>query len=164
MPRPLLILLCTLATAIFAQAGTPVCISATGEKPVYMSSLDELVFKIEDAKCHIGIASVNLTVSELRPEDGNLVGEYSIQVPLMKSKNDAGRIVLPLRTSVSELGEHGGVLYGKAYSHKNDTSPNNIVCEIRPFENKAVHLAITTENRIVNFQSRYIVINTGKDS
>lgn len=115
-------------------------------------------FMIEDAKTHIGIASVKLSVGELTPEDGNLVGEYRIRVPLMKSKNDTGRIVLPLDTSIEELGSNGGTLRGKAYSHKEDTQPNLIVCEITPHDGQTIFLAITTEDRTIKFKSRYRVV------
>jgi len=115
-------------------------------------------FMIEDARTHIGIASVKLSVGELTSEAGNLVGEYTIQIPLMKSKNDTGRIVLPLDTSIEELGTTGGTLRGKAYSHKPDKQPNLIVCEIDPQDDQTILLAITTEDRTIEFKSRYRIV------
>ena len=123
-----------------------------------------MAFRIEDSKTRVGIASVNLTVSELKPIDGELIGYYEIEVPLMSSKNDSGRIVLPLDKSVSELGEKGGVLKGTATSTRNKDIRNKIVCEIRPLSNKGIYLAITTPDRTLNFESKYTVIEVGNDS
>ncbi|MGJ8649172.1 MAG: hypothetical protein ACSHX4_02320 [Opitutaceae bacterium] len=118
---------------------------------------DNLVFEIEDSKCRVGIASVKLSVSALVPENGNLVGEYSIVVPLMKSKNDKGRIVLPLDSNVNDLGNNGGVLRGKAISYKDGKTPNNIICEVLPLKNKTILLEITTDDRTLEFKSSYTV-------
>lgn len=118
---------------------------------------DNLVFEIEDTKCRVGIASVKLSVSALVPEGGNLVGEYSIVVPLMQSKNDKGRIVLPLDSNVNDLGNKGGVLRGKAISYKEGKTPNNIICEVLPLKNKTILLEITTDDRTLEFKSRYTV-------
>ncbi|MFO8027698.1 MAG: hypothetical protein R6U56_08550, partial [Opitutales bacterium] len=41
-----------------------------------------LAFSIEDSRAFVGIAPVYLSVSKLKPEGGNLVGTYSISVPL----------------------------------------------------------------------------------
>jgi len=119
---------------------------------------DELVFRIEDSSCFVGIAPVYLSVSELKPEGEFLTGTYEIRVPLKKSKNDSGKIVLPLDVTVKELGEHGGTLRGKAISEKDEKKPNVIVCEILPDKDQLVRLAITTPDRTVNFKSRYEVV------
>ena len=119
---------------------------------------EDLAFKIDNCKTHVSIASVNLSVSELTEVDGSLVGDYEIIVPLQKSKNETGRIVLPLSASVSELRVHGGTLQGHAYSSKEDKPPNTIVCEIIPAQNQAIRLAITTSKRTLRFQSRYTII------
>ena len=96
-------------------------------------------------------------------EDGQLVGDYSISVPLKKSKNDSGRIVLPIDIPLHEIGEAGGTLRGKAYSNKNNTKPNLIVCEIGPLTNKDIRLAITTEHRTLNFDSSYVLVDPVKN-
>lgn len=120
-----------------------------------------LAFSIEDSRAFVGIAPVYLSVSKLKPEGGNLVGTYSISVPLKTSKNDHGKIVLPLDGKVSDLGAKGGVLKGKAHSQKDDKSVNGIVCEIMPKQDRAIRLAITTDKRTINFTSRYTVIESG---
>ena len=124
----------------------------------------DLAFKIEDSKSYVGIAAVKLSVSELVQEDGQLVGDYSINVPLSKSNNDSGRIVLPIDTPLHEIGEAGGTLRGKAYSDKEGKKPNLIVCTIGPLSDKDIKLAITTEKRTLNFDSSYVLIETPKDS
>lgn len=127
-----------------------------------LEAWSDFAFRIEDSKTRVGIASVNLVVSELKPIDGQLIGYYSIEVPLMRSKNDSGRIVLPIDMPVEELGKKGGVLTGTAYSKRDASKRNKIVCEIRPHENKAILLAITTSERTLHFESKYTVIEVKK--
>ena len=123
-------------------------------------SWDGTVFRIEDTKTRVSLASVNLSVSDLKPEDGNLVGEYTIQVPLMKSKNDKGKIVLPLSLTMEEIGAEGGVLRGQAISYKEGKTPNLIICEIIPHKDQKILLNITTDDRTLEFKSRYAIVST----
>jgi hypothetical protein len=108
--------------------------------------------------------TITLSVSDLKSEAGYLVGEYTIQVPLMSSKNDHGKIVLPLDTSLNVLGAKGGVLRGQAISYKEGTTPNLIVCEVIPSDGQKVILEITTDDRTLQFKSKYTVVATSKDS
>lgn len=120
---------------------------------------DKLSFRIEDSRAFVGIAPVYLSVSELKPEDGYLVGTYTIRVPLKKSKNDHGKIKLPLQSAnVRELGAEGGVLRGQAHSRAAEGKVNLIVCRILPERDQAIELAITTDTRTIEFESRYTVI------
>lgn len=123
-----------------------------------------LVFRIEDSKCRVGIAAVLLSVSELTQSGENLVGEYRITVPLMTSRNDRGRIILPLNLSVDELGESGGRLIGQAISNDPEKPPSRIICEIIPANDQAIRLAITTPDRTLNFKSRYTIRSTAAGS
>ncbi len=161
--RLLSLLLCAFSATCFGIQSQPLQAKETTPDLTTISTWEDLVFQIEDAKCHVGIASVKLSVSELKPENGCLVGEYTIVVPLMQSKNDKGRIVLPLDRTVSELGEQGGTLSGQAISHKEGTNPNHIVCRILPEKDQTILLAITTDNRTLNFESRYSVANSHSD-
>jgi hypothetical protein len=124
---------------------------------------EPLSFRIEDSRAFVGIAPVYLSVSELKPEEGFLVGTYEITVPLKRSKNDWGKIMLPLDLKVEKLGAEGGVLRGEAHSEKKKDLVNQIVCEIIPEEDQAVRLAITTEHRTLEFKSRYTVIDSDAD-
>lgn len=153
--RPRLFL--PLAAVIFLQA-----ISLFASEKI--ASWDGTVFRIDDAKTRVSIASVKLSVSDLKPEDGNLVGEYTIEVPLMSSKNDKGRIVLPLSENMDHLGANGGVLTGQAISYQEGKKPNEIVCEIRPHEDQKILLDITTPERVLKFTSRYLILDESKDS
>ena len=112
-----------------------------------LATWDGSAFRIEDTKSRVSIASIKLSVSDLKPEGGNLVGEYSIVVPLMQSKNDQGKIVLPLNCNVHELGANGGVLRGLAISDKAGKTPNAIICEIIPEKDQQILLEITTDDR-----------------
>lgn len=125
---------------------------------------DGSVFRINDSKTRVSIASVKLSVSDLKPEDGNLIGEYTIKVPLMSSKNDKGRIVLPLNRSMADIGAKGGVLRGQAISYKRDTMPNLIICEIIPHDDQTILLNITTDDRTLKFKSRYVIVDQSKGS
>ncbi|MEM8867480.1 MAG: hypothetical protein AAGC73_04355 [Verrucomicrobiota bacterium] len=115
-------------------------------------------FTIEDSRCYVGIAKVVLSVSELTQEDGYLVGDYVLDVPMVKSKSDHGRIKLPVEETFEELKKNGGVLKGNAYSGVVEGKINKVVCEIVPEENQAIRLAITTDHRTINFISRYTII------
>lgn len=121
-------------------------------------SWGESVFRINDAKTRVSIASVKLSVSDLKREEGNLVGEYTIVVPLMTSKNDKGKIVLPLDRDMHVIGAEGGVLKGQAISYKDGTTPNLIVCQILPAEGQKILLDITTDDRTLHFKSSYSII------
>jgi hypothetical protein len=124
---------------------------------------DSFSFRIEDSRAFVGIAPVYLSVSELKPVDGFLVGTYEIRVPLKSSKNDHGKIVLPLDANVSDLGAKGGVLRGKAHSKTDEGTINQIVCEIIPEKNQAIRLAITTDERTIKFNSNYTVLGASKN-
>lgn len=121
------------------------------------------VFRIEDAKSRVSIASVKLSVGDLKPENGILVGEYKIEVPLKQSKNDQGKIVLPLNFSMEELESKGGVLRGKAISNKEGKKQNLIVCEIIPGKDQKILLDITTDDRTITFKSNYSIVETAED-
>lgn len=124
---------------------------------------ENAVFRIEDSKSRVSLASVKLSVGDLAAIDGQLIGYYDIQVPLMQSKNDQGRIVLPLHMSIAELGRNGGTLVGQSISHKKDTTPNIIVCQVIPQKDQTILLAITTDDRTIKFTSRYEVITLKTD-
>lgn len=125
---------------------------------------DGSIFQIEDSKTRVSIASVKLSVSDLKPEGDKLVGEYTIKVPLMESKNDQGKIVLPLDRTMQEIENEGGILRGQAISYKVDKTPKAIVCEILPEQDQKILLQITTLDRILKFESKYSIIETSEDS
>lgn len=129
-----------------------------------IASWEDTIFRIDDAKSRVSFAAVKLSVSDLKPKDGNLVGEYTIRVPLMESKNDHGKIVLPLDISMDELDAAGGTLRGEAISHKGSKEANTIVCRIYPGEDQMIELDITTSKRTVHFESRYKIVEQSKDS
>jgi hypothetical protein len=146
-----------LMAAYHAPTTTPLYASEINQVES-LTAWEDLVFEIEDTKTRVGIASVKLIVSTLKPEGGNLVGDYNIVVPLMQSQNDSGRIILPLLDStVGELGKKGGILRGLAISNKGGTTPNSIICEVLPLKNKTILLEIQTENRTLEFKSKYTV-------
>jgi hypothetical protein len=154
--------------AAFSLVGLPFLLSA--EKILKISELspeqtwEGTTFRISDADSRVSLASVQLSVSDLTPENGNLVGEYTITVPLMKSKNDRGRIILPIDLTMQELGREGGVLRGKAISSLDENEVNVIVCEIFANEEQELLLDITTSKRTIRFESNYSIIDHGNGS
>ncbi|NBB79687.1 MAG: hypothetical protein GVY36_09620 [Verrucomicrobia bacterium] len=138
--------------------------TASSEAAEAIASWQGTVFRIKDAKSRVSLASVKLSVSDLKPKDGNLVGEYTIEVPLMNSKNDHGKIVLPLDINMDNLDVTGGTLRGKAISYKDDTESNIIVCRIFPGEEQFIELDITTNDRTIQFESRYTIVEQPKGS
>lgn len=130
-------------------------------------NVDKLAFQIESSKCYVGIAQVKLSVGTLTQVNGKLVGDYRIEVPLKKSKNDSGRIELVIDQCFEKIGEEGGTLRGFAYSEKDgkvDEDPSLVVCKIGPLSDKAIELAITTSSRTINFDSSYVLVETPEDS
>lgn len=149
---------CILLSVLCGPAELSVHASETRPYHHAFRSWGQFSFKIDACKCRVGIASVKLSVSELKPKDGNLVATYTIHVPLNKSSNDSGLIVLPINITVDELSKNGGVLVGKAYSDQPGKTPNTITCQIGSIENKGIQLEIITDKRTLNFTSRYTVI------
>ncbi|ADE55024.1 hypothetical protein [Coraliomargarita akajimensis] len=154
MKRFTLQILCLLV-AVLATAPMPLQAS---EAEMVARNADKLAFRIENAKAYVGIAAVKLSVSTLKQVNGQLIGNYTIVVPLSKKSNDQGRIVLELDQDLNTIGEQGGTLKGLAYSSKEDTQPNLVVCKIGPLSNKAIDLSITTEKRTICFDSSYTLI------
>ena len=139
----------------FACAGLP---SQTLPKSLIPNSWENLAFRIDDSSCFVGIAPVYLSVSKLEPEGKFLTGTYEIRVPLKKSKNDSGKIVLPLNVTAQELEANGGILRGKAISVNDSDKPHRIVCEVHPDKDQLIRLFITTPDRTVKFKSRYEIV------
>lgn len=129
-----------------------------------VASWDGTVFRIEDAKSRVSLAAVKLSVSDLKPEGGNLVGEYTIRVPLMESKNDQGKIILPLNISMDDIGIVGATLRGRAVSYNDSEKTNTIVCRIFPGEKQTIELDITTQDRTIQFESRYMIVEQPTDT
>ncbi|GEM_PF-4202188 len=115
-------------------------------------------FEIEDSKSWIGIAVVKLSVSDLVDIDGVLTGEYEVKVPMMKSKNNKGRITIPIKQTIDQLKTNGGTIQGEAMSNTPGFKPSKIVCEILPQKGKTILLSITTEDRTIKFKSRFNVV------
>lgn len=149
-----------LSTAFFALCFFGLISALASEKIKSKSdpTWSDFAFVIEDSRCFVGIAPVYLTVTKLTPEDGNLVGYYEIKVPLKTSKNDRGKIVLPLDIAIENMDAKGGVLKGKAHSAINAKTISSIVCKIIPQKNQTIELAITTKDRTLKFVSRYSII------
>jgi len=144
-----------IALVVFSQAPLAASVKVNSKAD---PTWEDFAFVIEDSRCFIGIAPVYLTVTKLTPQDGNLIGYYEIKVPLKTSKNDRGKIVLPLDFTVKNMNAKGGVLKGKAHSEVKEGIINDIVCKIIPQKDQTIKLAITTKDRTLKFVSRYSII------
>lgn len=122
--------------------------------------IDRLSFRIADSQSRVGFFAVKLSVGLLTQEDGSLVGDYVIDIPLFTSKSDHGRIVLPIDIPLEQISTEGGRLTGKAYSEKKPGEVHQVVCTIHPLDNKGIQLAVTTSKRTVHFSSAYELLET----
>ena len=128
----------------------------------WQKRMDSSAIRIEDTSCRVGFFAVKLSVGLLTQKEGALVGDYVIDVPLLKSKSDHGHIILPIDKPLDSFGEDGGVLIGEGHSRKNPGEIHKIVCTILPLDDKRIELNITTSQRTVHFTSSYAVIETGR--
>lgn len=117
---------------------------------------------VGDGQTRVLVASVYLTVGKLTLEDGALVGQYTIRVPLRPAKNDAGSLRLPISdgTRLADLLREGGVLTGTGKSHDLTAPTRYITCRVIPAGdggqfamgvNGRIALAIDTGDRVVQF-------------
>ncbi len=121
---------------------------------------DSVTVKVADTSTYVQIAKVDLTVDTMSVADGNLVGTYSIDVPLMKSKSEEGQITLPLSQDLRTYLETGGTISGQGVSTKNIEDRNRkIAAKFSPYDSESktgrIHLTIETSLRVLEFDSTY---------
>ncbi|MGC1480423.1 MAG: hypothetical protein WA771_07960 [Chthoniobacterales bacterium] len=116
--------------------------------------------EVADTSTRVQVAKVSLSVGTMTARDGNLVGTYSITVPLMESKSETGQIVLPLTKNLASYVQDGGSLTGTGVSAK-DSEDGNRKIEARfspvdPATNQGrINLQIQTSQRTLEFDSTY---------
>ena len=106
--------------------------------------------RIEPARTRVGLASVHLEVSDLALHGNQLIGRYTIRVPLFPSKNDEGSI--QLRAPRGAAGGPLDTLVGQAQSD-DGSATREVICEVR--EGDVLRIAIATDDRVLTFWTRY---------
>lgn len=118
--------------------------------------------QVADTETRIKIAKVFLSIGELLVDGEHLVGNYSIDVPLLPKKSEGGSIRLNLTQSLESLMTEGGVLKGQGLSFKENLEPRSIVCKVMPSETEAragrIELLINTGGRELTFESEYAIV------
>ncbi len=134
-----------------------------------VEAIERVRIDVEDTRTRIGIASVRLKISELKIEEGRVVGQYELRIPLLQSKDDDGMIDLGFQQDLSTTFTTGGKLKGKGISitFKED-APRTITCVIFPdfatTESGRIHLTIETSDRKIEFKSRYSIRRVDTDA
>ncbi len=135
--------------------------------PTQADESDRLVVQVADTATYVSIAKINLSVGAMSVEEGDLVGTYSIDVPLQKSKSEDGQITLPLRQPLATYLRDGGTLSGKGLSTKViEDNQRKIKARFSDYDPQSkigkIHLTIETSLRTMEFDSTYTV--SGQDS
>jgi hypothetical protein len=120
---------------------------------------------VADSSTRVLIAKVHLNVGSLRLEEGALVGNYALDVPLVPKKSEGGTLSLRFDTSIDLLLREGGKLRGTGHSFKEDKPPRTIIATIHPPENEApkgrLDLEIDVGERVIEFETSYHVRQPG---
>lgn len=119
-----------------------------------------LVVAVADSSTYVKIARVDLAVGAMSVDDGQLVGTYSIDVPLRTSKSEKGRITLPMDRALAIYLRNGGTLSGEGLSDKDlEDRKRRIEARFSPFDAETktgrIHLTIETSLRVLEFDSTY---------
>ena len=120
---------------------------------------------VADTSTRVLLAEVHLEVSDLVLSEADgasyLVGTYSIEVPLRRSKDESGAMKLPLNKPIAHYLKEGGVLEGKGQSFKVPDAKREIVCRIEPAAGRSlkgrITLEIDTGKRVLEFESTFSV-------
>lgn len=128
-------------------------------------SSEPVKIRVEDTGARIWIAEVKLSIGDLVLEEGEaklLAGDYAIEVPMRSSKNESGRMELPLEDSLAIYMREGGTLVGRGFSDQRPEARRDIVCRIIPDADRwgtgAIELEIDTGERIMSFDTTYRVV------
>jgi len=115
---------------------------------------------VADTSTFVNIAKVYLSVGSMTVDDGQLVGSYSIDVPLRKSKSEKGSIKLALKKDIGSYLSEGGTISGEGQSDKKiEDNKRRIDARFSPFDpaknSGRIELTIETSQRVLKFESTY---------
>lgn len=118
--------------------------------------------EVADSETRVLIAKVYLSVGDLVLEDGALVGNYALRVPLRPGKSEGGTLRLPVEKGLLRMAREGAELDGRGYSFKEDKPVRKIVATIHPAEGEStggeLDLWIDVGDRVIEFRSRYELV------
>lgn len=118
--------------------------------------------EVADSETRVLIAKVYLSVGDLVLEDGALVGNYALRVPLRPGKSEGGTLRLPVETDLLRIAREGAELDGRGHSFKEDKPVRKIVATIHPAEQEKksgeLDLWIDVGDRVIEFRSRYELV------
>ena len=107
-----------------------------------------LNFRIDPSKTWVGVARVHLEVTDLEWTGGELIGRYSVRVPMVPSRNETGTIALKMHELERTPGD---TFAGTALSHRGKV--HDVDCTIHA--DNGLEIRITTEKRVMTFETRY---------
>lgn len=107
---------------------------------------------MEPARTRVGLATVNLLVSDLRLNEDALVGRYEIRVPLAPWMNDRGEIRLEAPAPLENVISGGGTASGTGHSVL-DGRTHSITCAFEP--DGTVQILVDTDRRDLAFKTQY---------
>ena len=119
--------------------------------------------EVEEARTRVGPALVRLRISDLSFEKNRLEGDYAVEIPWVRSKNDNGHLSLVLPLLVDGLLDKGGLLKGEGVSSRFPDDPPRLVrARLAPPEGGKEHgsllVTIQTTERVLHFETRYRVV------
>ena len=131
-----------------------VCLACLTAAPLAPASGGTVV-ELAPARTRVGIARVNLQVSDLRMETTDtIVGTYEIKIPMAPWRNDRGAISLHAPEPLDRITAAGGTLSGSGLSEDGQT--HGIICDFETDGFVAIH--ITTPDRELEFRTRYELV------
>jgi hypothetical protein len=147
-------------TASFRLSIASLLFTGITVQPTTAAEPDSSAVNVADSSTYVSIAKVNLSVGTMSVAEGDLVGTYSIDVPLRKSKSEDGQITLPLEQPLEHYLRDGGTLSGKGVSAMDSEDGNRrIEARFSPYDAKSqtgrIHLTIETSLRTLEFDSTY---------
>lgn len=118
--------------------------------------------EVEDSRTRVFIANVYLAVGDLVLEDGALVGNYALRVPLRPGKSEGGTFHLPVESALADIAREGGELDGRGFNFKKAREERTIVATIYPAEPGTtagrLDLWIDVGDRELEFTTRYRLV------
>ena len=127
---------------------------------------ESIAVDVADAVTYVQVAKINLSVGTMTVDKGKLLGTYSINVPLLKSKSEKGRIILPLLKDLDAYVRNGGSISGEGIAEEgSQRGHRKIDVRFSPCDSATkggrIQLTIDTGKRILEFESTYQLSGKG---
>lgn len=148
------------AKALIAGIG---CALALWAAPALSAGpVEPLAFNVESTSTRVGLARVNLKMTDMKWVGDRLIGHYDLQVPLLASKNEVGKFNLLAENDIDSMRGQGGKLEGIGIKDFDSDRHRRVKGEVIPDRNEpdrgVLLLSIDTGTRVLNFRTRYHVV------